>query len=196
MGHVISFVVQSDLSDPFLQLQHLCGVTATCGKNDDPAVFLGFARAHASNKDGARPVSAGYSQAKAGFIISILEQFKSGKISGEKIARASDRQAMKMLTNLDGIGDWCAAVIMMQFLSRADVMLYADLTVRNYLNELYDINHQDASETLVESAADFDDNSTNRNLIDALAKKNGWDGYRSVVCFLMYHLQEENLVLL
>ena len=35
-----------------------------------------------------------------------------------------------------------------------------------------------------------------RNLIDAVAEANGWAPYRSVVCYLMYHLQEDNLVLL
>lgn len=35
-------------------------------------------------------------------------------------------------------------------------MLYGDLTVRNYLNDLYNINHVDDSETLLESAADFE----------------------------------------
>ena len=68
--------------------------------------------------------------------------------------------------------------------------------MRNYLNDLYDINHNDASETLVESAADFGDTGPNRNLIDAIAKKNGWEPYRTVVNILMWHLQEEELVLL
>lgn len=175
-------------------LQHLCGVTFPCGKHDDPAVFLDKARAHA--KGGKDPVSAGYSASKAKFIVALVEDFASGKISGEKIAKASDREAAKMLMELKGIGDWCAGGILMHFLSRADIMLYGDLTVRNYLNDLYDINHQDASETLVESAADFEDNAINRNLIDEVAKTSGWQPYRSVVCYLMYHLQEENLVLL
>ena len=84
----------------------------------------------------------------------------------------------------------------MHFVGRADIMLYGDLTIRNYLNDLYDINHKDDSETLLESAADFADTGPNRNLIDAVAEANGWSPYRSVVCVLMYYLQEENLVLL
>ena len=58
------------------------------------------------------------------------------------------------------------------------------------------MGHKEDSETLLESAADFADNGPNRNLIDAVASANGWAPYRSVVCYLMYHLQEENLVLL
>ena len=128
--------------------------------------------------------------------MSLVDDFEKGKISAEKMAKASDREAAKMLTELNGIGHWSAGGVLMHFLKRADIMLYGDLTIRNYLNDLYNINHQDDSETLLESAADFGDNTTNRNLIDEVAKQNGWAPYRSVVCLLMYHLQEENLVLL
>ena len=48
---------------------------------------------------------------------------------------------------------------------------------------------------LLQSSADFDDTTHNRNLIDAVAEANNWAPYRSVVCLLMYHLQEDNLVL-
>ena len=47
---------------------------------------------------------------------------------------------------------------------------YGDLTIRNYLNDLYDINHKDESETLLQSAADFADTTENRNLIDAVRR--------------------------
>lgn len=173
---------------------HLSGETVSCGKNDDPAVFLERARRHARGKNS--PVSAGYSIPKAGFIISLVDDFNSNKISGEMIAAASDREAFGLLTQLKGIADWSAGQILMHQFNRADIFLYGDLTVRNYLNDLYDINHADKSETLLESAADFDDTATNRDLIDELARKKGWQPYRSVVNFLMYHLQEENLVLL
>lgn len=74
-------------------------------------------------------------------------------------------------------------------------MLYGDLTVRNYLNDMYDIGHVEESATSIGSSADFDDTTLNRNLIDAVALRNGWAPYRSVVAMLMYHLQEDNLVL-
>lgn len=174
---------------------HLCGPSYPCGKNDDHAIFLQKAR-EVYQKSTASPVSAGFSMPKASFLIALLKDFESGKISAAKIAKASDRQAADMLMNIKGIGDWCAGGILMNFLSRADIMLYGDLTIRNYLNDLYDINHSEESETLLESAADFADNATNRNLIDQVSKANNWEPYRSVVCLLMYHLQEENLVLL
>ena len=92
------------------------------GKNDDHSIFLEKARAHA--KGGDTPVSAAYSAPKAGFIVSLVEDFKTGKLSGPKIAAASDREAAKMLMGVKGIGDWCAGAVLMNFLSRADIMMY------------------------------------------------------------------------
>ena len=159
---------------------HLCGGSQKCGKNDDPADFLRHARAQAAGE--AVEASAGYSYPKADQLIGILDAFKKRAISGEKIAAASDRAAMKMLTALPGIGDWSAGGILQTFLKRADLLLYGDLTVRNYLNDLYDISHNEESETLLQSSADFADTGANRDAIDAVAEANGWMPYRSVVC--------------
>jgi 3-methyladenine DNA glycosylase/8-oxoguanine DNA glycosylase len=173
---------------------HICGVTHPCGKHDDPKIFLSKARDQSAT-NGA-PVSAGFSRPKAEQIIDLVKDFVSGKVSAQRIAAASDRQAAKMLMELNGIGDWGAGEVLMHNLKRADIMLYGDLTVRNYLNDLYDINHQEDSETWLESAADFPDTGPNRNLMDSLSEKNNWGPYRSLVCYLMYHMAEENLVLL
>ena len=32
--------------------------------------------------------------------------------------------------------------MLINFLHRADMIMYGDLTIRNYLNDLYDINHK------------------------------------------------------
>ena len=178
---------------------HLCGVTSRCGKRDDPRVFLALARAHAKHLRGgpfAQAVSAGYSSPKASYIVQLVKDFNSGKLSGKKLAEASDREAMTMLCNIKGIGHWSAVEVMMHFAKRADLILYGDLTVRNFLNDLYDISHKDESETLLKSAADFPDTPKNRTLIDDLAERNQWAPYRSLVCLLMYILQEYDLVLL
>jgi len=117
---------------------HICGVTFPCGKNDDHALFLKKARDHANG--GKEPVSAGYSKSKADFIIGMVDHFVAGKISGEAMAKASDREAAKMLVGqwggIKGIGEWSAGSVLMHFMGRADVMLYGDLTIRNYINDL------------------------------------------------------------
>ena len=146
--------------------------------------------------DDVRPISAGYSKPKADFIISLVENFNTGRISGEKLAQASDRESIAMLTQLQGIGEWSAAQVLMHHFKRADVLIYGDLTIRNFINDIYDLSHRDETETMLESQAAFEDSAVNRNAIDDLAKRNGWSPYRSVICHLMYFVQEENLFLL
>ena len=176
---------------------HLCGKSFPCGKHDNPADFLRKAREHANDGDySGEPVSAGYSAPKASFLVKLVADFASGRISGAKLAAASDREAMRMLCEVHGVGDWSACGVLMHWAQRADLIMYGDLTIRNYLNDLYDIGHKDESETLLQSAADFPDSTPNRNLIDDVAERNHWAPYRSLVCFLMYALQEDNLVLL
>jgi 3-methyladenine DNA glycosylase/8-oxoguanine DNA glycosylase len=128
--------------------------------------------------------------------MALVHDFESGKVTAAKIAAASDREAAQILLGLKGIGDWCAGSVLVHFLKRADIMLYGDITIRNYLNDLYEINHNDTSETMLDSAADFPDDRENRNRMDALAKQNGWYPYRTIVGMLMYHLQQEQLFLL
>ena len=62
-------------------------------------------------------MSAGYSSIKAEFLVLLVRDFESGKISGEKLAAASDREAAQMLIGrcggLKGIGDWSAGEVLM-----------------------------------------------------------------------------------
>ena len=168
------------------------------GKNDDPKVFLDACRkALAGGPKTCCGFSAGSPKqrnGKAPFIIDMVKRFRSNKVPD--ISTLSDADAAVLLHSFNGVGDWVAGRVLQEFLRRADIMLYGDLTIRNYLNELYDIGHVSGSETRIDSAADFDDNRHNRNLMDAVAKEHGWAPYRTVVCLLMYFLQEDNLVLL
>ena len=75
-------------------------------------------------------------------------------------------------------------------------MLYGDLTVRNRINDMYEIGAVEASETKLLGAADFPDTPANRRLIDAVAERMNWSPYRSIVVYLAYHLQEADLVLI
>ena len=42
-----------------------------------------------------------------------------------------------------------AGRVLMDFLQRADIMLYGDLTIRNYLNELYDLGRIEIPQTML-----------------------------------------------
>ena len=178
-----------------------------CGKNDDPADYLEACREHLReptaplvsvryslgqiNKKGPR---AGKRSAKGAQIIDLVRRYRADEMPD--LSECSDREAAKRLSEILGVGPWVAGEVLMHFLGRADIMLSGDLTVRNYLNDLYGIAHNEASETQVESAADFGDTAQNRIKLHHVAVANGWAPYRSIVGYLMYFLQEDNLVLL
>ena len=185
---------------------HLCGTKGYAkvkwGKKGSIAQFAAASRAHL--KGDAPPVTCGFSagafkrngtrNGKAGFIVRLTRRFINEEMPN--IGECSDREVAVFLHGIEGVGDWCAGRVLQDFLCRGDLMLSTDLTVRNYLNDMYDIGHNVQSETQVASAADFPPTAQNRYKMDHLADENGWKPYRTVVSLLMYFLQEENLVLL
>ena len=68
--------------------------------------------------------------------------------------------------------------------------------MRNRINDIYEIASVEESETKLLGAADFPDTPTNRRLIDAVAERNCWAPYRSLIVYLAYHLQEADEVLI
>ena len=136
---------------------------------------------------------AGQRSGKGSFILNLVEMARTGTFPD--LQHLSDRAAAREIKKIRGVGDWVAMQCMLHFLGRADMMVSTDLTLRNMLNDLYNISHAE-SETALDSAASFDDSMRNRILIDRLARANGWHGYRSLILFLCYFLQEDSLVLL
>jgi 3-methyladenine DNA glycosylase/8-oxoguanine DNA glycosylase len=189
-------------------LPHLCApdddayVKVGCGKNEGTQGFLNACRAHLKGTGGK--VSVRYSlgaltkkgdrNGKGKFIIELVKRARRPDGLPD-VATMSDRDAARRLMEIDGIGPWVAGECLVYHLGRADVMVSGDLTLRNMLNDLYNIDHRE-SETLVESAATFPDCARSRILLDRLARSNGWHGYRTLILFLSYFLQEDSLVLL
>ena len=145
---------------------------------------------------GSGAAGAGFSGAKVSYIRDLTTKFMEGKVSVEEARSLSDRNLAAYVMGLKGIGDWCAGVVMCHFFRRADIMLYGDLTVRNRINDMYEIGAVEQSETKLLGAADFPDTPANRRLIDACSERMGWSPYRSLIVYLAYHLQEADLVLI
>lgn len=80
-----------------------------------PQLFLAMARAHARDPN-AKPVFSGYSRNKTGFIVPLVNDFTTGKLSGRKIEAASDREAAKILLDVKGFGVWCVGEVSRRFL--------------------------------------------------------------------------------
>ena len=151
---------------------------------------------------GVEEVSAGNSKAKAEFIIGLVEHFEQGKISGAAMAKASDREAAKMLMGtwggIKGLGEWSAGSVLMHFLGRADVMLYGDLTIRNYITtsttcRTTRLPRRCSSRRPTLATMDPTGIASTPSPRPTVGLPTAAS---AVVCFLMYHLQEDNLVLL
>jgi 3-methyladenine DNA glycosylase/8-oxoguanine DNA glycosylase len=189
-------------------LPHLCATDddsytkVGCGKNEGTEGYLNACRSHLKGTGGK--VSVRYSlgalsrkgerTGKGRFIIELVKRARRPDGLPD-VATMSDREVARRLMEIEGVGPWVAGGCLVYHLGRADIMVSGDLTMRNMLNDLYNIDHRE-SETLVESAATFPDCTRSRILLDRLARDNGWHGYRTLILFLSYFLQEDSLVLL
>lgn len=81
--------------------------------------------------------SAGVPKRKARWIVSAAERFSSGEFEEEKLRGMSDRQVIRKLTTLDGVGVWSAEMLLMFSLGRENVLSSSDLILRRAIATLY-----------------------------------------------------------
>ena len=79
----------------------------------------------------------GMSLRKAGYILEFARRVQSGAFDPEAVRRMDDKQAIKALTALPGVGVWTAEMILLFCLQRMDVFSYGDLGIRRGLRMLY-----------------------------------------------------------
>ncbi len=112
--------------------------------------------------------ACGISFAKISYIKSVANAFVSDLIDIEKIRSQSDEEVIKELTQIKGIGQWTAEMILIFTLNRPDVFSVGDLGIRNAITKLYGIT--DKKEMLV------------------LSEK--WKPYRSTACWYLWRSLE------
>ena len=83
--------------------------------------------------------SAGLSFAKVSYVKSIANAFVSNVIDIEKIRSKSDEEVIAELTQIKGIGQWTAEMILIFTLNRPDIFSIGDLGLRNAITKLYGI---------------------------------------------------------
>lgn len=74
---------------------------------------------------------------KSRWVVSAAERFLSGEFDPEEIAGLSDRQAIRKLTKLDGVGVWSAEMLLMFSLARENILSSGDLILRRAIATLY-----------------------------------------------------------
>lgn len=80
---------------------------------------------------------AGVPVRKSRWIVEAAERFASGEFSEEELRGLSDKEAIRRLVTLNGVGVWSAEMLLMFSLGREDVLSYNDLIIRRAISVLY-----------------------------------------------------------
>ena len=81
--------------------------------------------------------SAGLSRRKVETLRSLAEAFRSGQITTRRLVRMDDSQVVETLTEIKGIGEWTAHMLLIFSLGRADVLPLGDYGIRKGAQRLY-----------------------------------------------------------
>lgn len=82
----------------------------------------------------------GISYSKVSYIKGLAQAVSSREIDLDSLHDLSDLEVKKKLTNLKGIGDWTAEMIMIFSLKRPDVFSMGDIGLRNAVSRLYGVD--------------------------------------------------------
>jgi DNA-3-methyladenine glycosylase II len=85
---------------------------------------------------------------KAEYIRDFSHKVKNGELNINGLKDKSDNEVIKELSNLKGIGQWTAEMIMIFCFQRSDILSYADLAIHRGLRMLY--HHRDISKKMFE----------------------------------------------
>ncbi len=106
---------------------------------------------------GARPEAlraCGMSLRKATTLRRIAEAIEAGALSEAELSRMGSPEAIRLLTELDGIGPWSATLVLLRGLGRLDVFPPGDVGVARGLARLADLNSERAIKQLVKRFGD------------------------------------------
>ena len=81
--------------------------------------------------------SIGISASKVKYIRNLTESVLNGQVSFEQLDKKSDTEIIKMLTSVQGIGNWSAKMFLIFVLNRQDVLPYEDMAFLQSYSWLY-----------------------------------------------------------
>jgi DNA-3-methyladenine glycosylase II len=92
--------------------------------------------------------SVGLSRQKASYMHSLAEHFVNGRISNQALSRLSDEDVIEHVTQIRGIGNWTAHMLLMFSLGRPDVLPTGDLGVQKAIEDLYKLDQLPNPQTM------------------------------------------------
>ncbi|MDF2514537.1 MAG: HhH-GPD family protein [Herbinix sp.] len=82
----------------------------------------------------------GMQSAKAKYIRGIAETVYRGDFDLECLYQLSDKEAIKKLSTLNGIGAWTAEMLLLNCMERPDIISYGDIAIRRGIMMLYGLS--------------------------------------------------------
>jgi len=82
----------------------------------------------------------GMSMRKANYIKGIAEAAISNTVDFHRLDELDDKEVIKELTILKGVGEWTAEMLLIQSLERMDILSYKDLGIRKGMIKLYNLD--------------------------------------------------------
>jgi len=86
--------------------------------------------------------TAGLSTQKSGYILNIGQFFSENQIEESTWEEMSDQDIIDMLTQIKGVGEWTAQMILMIQLLRPDVFPVKDLGIQIAMKKLYNLKSE------------------------------------------------------
>lgn len=83
--------------------------------------------------------SIGLSGAKTKYVKALAEFTLHHDLSLQQVAQLSDEELVKLLTQIKGVGEWTAQMLLIFSLNRQDVFPVDDLAIQQGMRELYNI---------------------------------------------------------
>ncbi len=81
--------------------------------------------------------SFGMTYIKANNIINFSNKVLNNEINLEELNNKTDNEVIRELSNIDGIGEWTAEMIMLHSMQRKDIFSYKDLAIHRGLKLIY-----------------------------------------------------------
>ena len=85
----------------------------------------------------------GISYRKVGYIRAAAQKIIQGQLRLDTLTSMDDRQVCRLLTQLDGVGEWTAEMLMIFSMQRMDVLSFHDLGIIRGLKRLYGLSEVD-----------------------------------------------------
>jgi DNA-3-methyladenine glycosylase II len=82
----------------------------------------------------------GVQASKAGYMKGIAQKIVDGEFDLNNLYELPDKEAIKKLSSLNGIGVWTAETLLLNSMERPNVLSYGDIAIRRGLMKLYNLS--------------------------------------------------------